>query len=114
LNCKYWKSDNFLPNCLLEFKYFFAAYKQNAAPPKEQLAMFILPPSRAFIAILNPTPSYPILLHSGTLTLSKVTNAVGCIVHPIFSYFFPNYIPLLFPSTIKHDMSVGDVFAITI
>jgi hypothetical protein len=111
LNCKYWKSDNFFPNCLLEFKYFFAAYKQNEAPPKEQLAILIRPPSNAFIAILNPVPSYPILLEAGTLTLSKVTRAVGCIVHPIFYYFFPYSIPLLFPSTIKQDISVADVFA---
>jgi hypothetical protein len=36
--------------------YFLAAYKQKAAPPKLQLAILILPPSKAFIAILKPYP----------------------------------------------------------
>ena len=60
LNWRYWKSESFLLNCFLEFIYFLAAYKQKAAPPKLQLAMLILPPSRAFMAILNPDPSVPI------------------------------------------------------
>jgi len=41
-------------------RYFLAAYKQKAAPPKLQLAILILPPSRAFIAILKPSPSFAI------------------------------------------------------
>lgn len=89
LNCRYWKSDSFLPNCLRLFIYFFEAYRQKAAPPKLQLAMFILPPSNAFMAILKPSPSLPIRLQAGILTLSKLTKAVGCIVHPIFYSFLP-------------------------
>ena len=89
LNCKYWNSESFFPNCFLEFIYFLAAYKQKAAPPKLQLAMFILPPSKAFIAILKPEPYAPIRFSAGTLTLSNVTKAVGWIVHPIFYYFLP-------------------------
>jgi hypothetical protein len=113
LNWRYWKSDNFLLNCFLEFIYFLAAYKQKVAPPKLQLAMLILPPSRAFIAILNPDPSVPIKFSAGTLTLSKVTKAVGWIVQPIFYYFLPYSIPFDFPSTIKAEISVADVLAMT-
>lgn len=77
LNCRYWNYDNFLLNCLRLFMYFFDAYRQKAAPPKLQLAMFILPPSRAFIAILKPSPYLPIKFSAGILTLSKLTRAVG-------------------------------------
>ena len=94
--------------------YFLAAYKQKAAPPRLQLAMLILPPSRAFIAILNPSPSFPMRLEAGILTLSNDTRDVGWIVQPIFSYFLPNSIPFVLPSTIKHDISFAEVFAITI
>jgi hypothetical protein len=93
--------------------YFLAASKQKAAPPKLQLAMLILPPSRAFMAILNPEPSVPIMFSAGTRTLSKVTKAVGWIVHPIFYYFLPYSMPFDLPSTIKADTSVADVFAMT-
>lgn len=113
LNCKYWKSDIFFPNCFLEFMYFLAAYKQKAAPPKLQLAMLILPPSRAFIAILNPEPSVPIKFSAGTRTLSKVTKAVGWIVQPIFYYFLPYSMPFDLPSTMNAEMSVAEVFAMT-
>ena len=113
LNWRYWKSANFFPNCFLEWRYFLAASRQNVAPPKLQLPMLILPPSRAFIAILKPTPSGPILFFAGILTLSKVTRAVGWIVQPIFSYFFPNSIPFVSPWTMNVEISVGEVLAMT-
>ncbi len=101
LNWRYWKSDNFLPNCFRVVIYFLAAYRQKAAPPKLQLAILLLPPSNAFIAILNPIPSEPIKFAAGTLTLSKVTRAVGWMVHPIFYYFFPYKTPFISPVTTK-------------
>lgn len=114
LNCRYWKSDNFFPNCFLEFIYFFAASRAKAAPPKLQLAMLILPPSSARMAILNPSPSLLIKFSAGMRTLSKVTKAVGWIVHPIFYYFLPNDTPLASPGTMKAETSFSDVLAMTI
>lgn len=113
LNCRYWNSDSFFPNCFLDWRYFLAAYKQNVAPPKLQLAILILPPSRAFIAILKPIPSSPILFLAGILTLSKETRTVGWIVHPILSSCFPKETPAASPGTMKVETYFCEVFAIT-
>lgn len=93
--------------------YFFEAYKQKAAPPKLQLAMFILPPSRAFIAILKPSPYLPIKFSAGILTLSKLTKAVGWMVQPIFYSFFPYWTPFASPGTMKAETSFSEVLAMT-
>jgi hypothetical protein len=62
---------------------------QNAAPPKLQLAMLTLPPSKALRAILKPLPYYPMRKRYGIFTWSKVTTVVGWIFQPIFYYFLP-------------------------
>lgn len=90
-----------------------AASRQNAAPPRLQLAILILPPSRAFNAILNPTPYSPILNLAGIRTLSNVTKAVGWIVQPIFYYFLPKLMPFASPGTINAEIFLASVFAIT-
>ncbi len=113
LNCRYCISANLLPNCFLDNRYFLAVYRQKAAPPKLQLAILTLPPSRAFMAILNPIPSGPIRFFYGILTSSKVTNVVGWIDQPIFYSNFPNPSPLVSFSTMKVDTSVGEVLAMT-
>ena len=41
-----------------------------------------LPPSNAFIAILNPSPSTPTKFSTGTLQSEKITALVGCEFHP--------------------------------
>ena len=47
------------------------------AVPIEQVAIFILPPSRPCIAILKPLPSSPIRFFLWTFTSVKETNLVG-------------------------------------
>ena len=54
LNAKCWNLSRVLPNYFLVFMYFTAYSLANAAPPREHDAMLILPPSRPFMAILNP------------------------------------------------------------
>ena len=47
------------------------------AVPTEQVPMLMRPPSRPFIAILNPSPSSPRRCPMGTRTLSKTISRVG-------------------------------------
>ena len=93
LNCRYWNSLSFLPNYLRSVIYYCAVSNARAAPPRLQLAMLIRPPSRAFIANLNPSPRFPTRLDLGTLQSQKFNIAVGELRHPIFSSSFPKVNP---------------------
>ena len=44
--------------------------------------MLTLPPSNAFMAILNPSPSFPTKLETGTLQSENTTALVGWEFHP--------------------------------
>ena len=51
--------------------------------------MLTRPPSSPRMAILNPSPSAPIRLATGTRQASKLTTAVGCERQPIFFSALP-------------------------
>ena len=44
------------------------------------------PPSSPFMAMVNPSPSEPIMLAAGTRQSSKMTAAVGCEFQPSWAH----------------------------
>ncbi len=55
--------------------------------------MFTLPPSSAAMAILKPSPSWPIRFEAGTRQSSNWTMAVGWEFQPSFRSWAPNERP---------------------
>ena len=69
--------------------------------------MLSRPPSKPIIAMVNPSPSLPRRLTTGTRQSSKMTAAVGCECQPSFSSCLPNERPVAPFSTTRQEMPFG-------
>ena len=69
--------------------------------PRLNAAIEILPPSKTFIACLNPVPTSPMRLASGIIQLSKIISAVSLARIPSLFSFLPALKPAVPRSTIK-------------
>ena len=63
--------------------------------------MPILPPSRVFNAILNPSPSFPRRFSFGTSISSKISSETKFALMPILSKMLPTLNPFMVFSTIN-------------
>ena len=87
--------------------YSLAISKAPSAIPKPWAATPILPPSRVFIAILNPSPSLPTKLLAGTTQSLNRTSETCADLIPHLSSIFPIDIPGKSFSTINADNPLG-------
>ena len=118
MNWVFWKAERGLLNWERPETYSRVESSAKAAPPTEQVAMLILPPSRPAMAIPNPWPSSPTLFSSPTTTSSSCTTQVGCEFHPSFTSGLPKLTPSWPFSTKKQEIplalsTLGSVRAIT-
>mmetsp|Transcript_5561 Transcript_5561/g.23109 ORF Transcript_5561/g.23109 Transcript_5561/m.23109 type:complete len:249 (+) Transcript_5561:2068-2814(+) len=93
-----------LPNAVRSPAYLAATSKEACAMPRAWAAMPMRPASRAFIAILKPSPSRPRICVDGTRTSSRMRFAVVDALMPSLSSGAPNEKPGLEVSTTKHVM----------
>mmetsp|Transcript_13273 Transcript_13273/g.33852 ORF Transcript_13273/g.33852 Transcript_13273/m.33852 type:complete len:250 (+) Transcript_13273:562-1311(+) len=84
-----------------------AASRHACAAPRLQDAMLMRPPSRPAMAILNPAPSSPSRLSSGTRQFSMTTSRVGWQFHPNLRSFLPKLSPGASFGTRMHEMPRG-------
>lgn len=104
-----WNEEIGFPNCFRFLVYSTAVSKLRCAPPKLQAAIFTRPPSRALIAILNPSPSLPIKLLCGISQFSRITARVGCEFQPSLCSFLPKERPGVPFSTRTQLMPLGPI-----
>ncbi|CQA10046.1 Uncharacterised protein [Mycobacteroides abscessus] len=106
-NCSAWNLISSSPNALRVRRYSITFSSAERAPPSEHDAMLSRPPLRPRIAMVNPMPSSPMRLATGTRASSKTTCAVGCACQPILRSGGPKDSPGVPLGTTMVDMPRG-------